>query len=262
MASNSSRTIKYALLFVNACVFVTGLVMLISGSIVQHKINTENLSRTIGGYATSSGSIICIVVGILVLGLGSLGIVASLRDDFKFMLVFGAGMTLICLLQLIAGVVGLSIKNSANFNQYVANVFDKEFKTNSTQKAERDQLQRLFMCCGWQSYHDYGVRSNYKELIPYSCCRHPSKEIKTKAFDKITKKVVYTLKQEAGKCDVANVTQIFTAGCNMKLTDATRTVIASSCTILVIFSLFSALSVVLTVLLAKNLRTSQGYVPE
>lgn len=52
------KATKYALLGLNAIVCLSGLVMLITGSVVQGEINANKMSRTIGGYSTSAGLIL------------------------------------------------------------------------------------------------------------------------------------------------------------------------------------------------------------
>lgn len=49
------KAAKYSLLVLNVIVCLSGLVMLITGSVVQGEINTQKMSRTIGGYSTSAG---------------------------------------------------------------------------------------------------------------------------------------------------------------------------------------------------------------
>ena len=83
--SGVTKVVKYSLLTLNVLIFCSGLIMLIAGSIVQHKINRESLSRTIGGYSTQSGSIICILFGIFIVLLAVLGIYSTVKDHFRFL---------------------------------------------------------------------------------------------------------------------------------------------------------------------------------
>lgn len=51
------KAAKYSLLLLNVIVCLSGLVMLITGSVVQGEINYNKMSRTIGGYSTSAGDL-------------------------------------------------------------------------------------------------------------------------------------------------------------------------------------------------------------
>jgi hypothetical protein len=150
-----TRAIKYSLVGLNALIFISGLVMLIAGSIVQGQINSQNLARTIGGYSLSAGSIICIIFGILVLIVSVFGMYSTIKDQHRFLILYGSFMTIVFLFQFITGVVGLSVRNSSKFNDYVSDTFKSEFVLNSTQPEERDVYQQRFKCCGWQSPKDY-----------------------------------------------------------------------------------------------------------
>jgi len=142
-------------------------------------------------------------------------------------------MSLIFLIQIITGITGLSVRNSANFNTYIENVFRHEFTGNSTTPNERDFYQKNFECCGWQSLKDYdnstdGVRARE------SCCIKP-------------------------KCDVNNPANLFQNGCNLKLIDASRFVIETACSILVTFSLLNLISIILSCILARQIRNGYQY---
>jgi hypothetical protein len=52
---NSIKVSKYILLVINIIVILSGLIMLITGSAIQAEINSQKMSKTIGGYSTTSG---------------------------------------------------------------------------------------------------------------------------------------------------------------------------------------------------------------
>jgi hypothetical protein len=43
-----TRCVKFSLIIVDIMIFISGLIMLIGGSAVQHQINSEYLAKTIG----------------------------------------------------------------------------------------------------------------------------------------------------------------------------------------------------------------------
>ena len=52
-----TRVLKFALIGTDVIICLSGLIMLIAGSVVQGQINTQKLARTIGGYSTTSGNL-------------------------------------------------------------------------------------------------------------------------------------------------------------------------------------------------------------
>ena len=253
--SGVTKVVKYSLLTLNVLIFCSGLIMLIAGSIVQHKINRESLSRTIGGYSTQSGSIICILFGIFIVLLAVLGIYSTVKDHFRFLIGYGVILSLVFVVQIVTGVTGLTVKNSAKFNDYVENVFAKEFRLNATavQQVERDKFQTLFQCCGWQSVNDYRYL-NETIIAPKSCCIRKPETIKQA---KKNKKAVRQV--QVAKCDTSNPDDLYKKSCNMKITDATRHIIEVACAILVIFAVLNLSSISLSFLLSKQIKSGYQY---
>lgn len=236
--SGMTKVAKYALLSLNVLIFASGLIMLIAGAVVQHKINTQNLSKTVGGYSTASGSIVCILFGIFILLLSVGGLFATMKDHYKFLICYAVILALLFLIQIVTGITGLSVKNSGRFNDYVERVFSGEFKFNSTRPRERDNFQVMFRCCGWQSVNDYRNQFNQLEA-PTSCCLRPPNATVT--------------------CNRNNPNDLFKSSCNMKITDATRYVIEVACSILVVFAILDLSSIVLSLLLSRQIRSGYQY---
>ena len=251
---NGTKILKYALLTVDVIILLSGLIMLIAGSgtttrmfnlinlpllivfifkVGQGTINNDKLSHTIGGYSTQAGTIICILFGLAIMGFGVVGIFATTKDNHALLVFYGSVMSLIFLIQIITGITGLSVRNSANFNSYVDNVFAAEFKINSTMSTERDFYQENFKCCGWKSFNDY-LSNEDKLQIPSSCC-----------IDKT--------------CDTTTGKNVFSNGCNVKLYDASRFVIETACSILVTFSLINLVSIILSFILSRQIRIGYQY---
>jgi hypothetical protein len=206
--------------------------MLIAGSVVQSQINSQKLARTIGGYSTTAGSVICIIFGIAVLLFGVFGLYSAIKDHHRFLTLYSIVMFVVFIIQFITGVVGLSVKNSSKFPTYVQNVFQSEFTLDTTAKVERDFYQKHFECCGWNGPIDYTVNGTFAP--PTSCCK-------------------------AQTCNVTNVNDLFDVGCAGKLTNASMKVIDSVCGILVAFAVFNAISIVLSVLHARQIKRGYQY---
>ena len=143
-------------------------------------------------------------------------------------------MSIIFLIQLITGIIGLSVRNSANFNTYVENVFKHEFVMDSTTPGERDFYQRNFACCGWQSLSDYMNSTTNVLNAPKSCCAKIG-------------------------CDTSKREELFQNGCNLKLIDASRLVIETACSILVTFSLINLISIIVSFVLARQIKNGYNY---
>jgi len=229
-----ARLIKYTLLITNAIIFISGLIMLIAGSVVQGQINSQNLSRTIGGYSTQAGSIICIIFGIVVMILSAFGLFATMKDQHRFLILFSSIMALVFLIQFVTGVIGLGVKNSAKFEGYVSDVFSSEFKFDEAQPVdnERDFFQQKFTCCGWNGPDDYNKNDTIK--APESCCKKP-------------------------QCATNNKENLFQDGCKTRITSESRRVIDVACGILVTFAIFNAFGIILSALHVYNIRSGYQY---
>lgn len=227
-----TRGVKLTLIATDVIICLSGLIMLIAGSVVQGQINTQKLARTIGGYSTTSGTVICIIFGIAVLLFGMFGLYAAVKDHHRFLVIYSVIMTVVFIVQFITGVVGLSVKNSSNFATYVDNTFSSEFVVNSTASTERDFYQQHFGCCGWINSTDYmvGIVLN----APESCCK-------------------------VKNCVTSNSSALFETGCRIKIQDASRKVIDVACGILVTFSVFNFISILLSLILSRQIKNGYQY---
>ena len=174
------------------------------------------------------GSIICIILGIAVLLFGLFGLFAAIKDHHRFLVLYSILMFTVFIIQFIPGVVGLSVKNSSKFGNYVSNVFQSEFVVNSTAEVERDFYQQYFRCCGWVSFSDYN------KTIPDSCCK-------------------------TTKCDTNTEALIFTDACGPKITSASKHVIDVACGILVTFAIFNFISIALSLMMSRQIKNGYHY---
>ena len=145
-------------------------------------------------------------------------------------------MSIVFIIQFITGIVGLSVKNDGSFPANVASIFKPSFAPNK-EIFETNFFQQHFKCCGWNSYTDYsnGGVNNYS--IPTSCC-------------------------SASNCTEATINQnpsqlVFAIGCQDILVQTFSKVIEGACGILVAMSLINLISILLSIVLARYIKS--GY---
>ena len=54
-SAKCAKAIKLSLVITDVIITLSGMIMLIAGSVIQAQINTQRLARTIGGFSTASG---------------------------------------------------------------------------------------------------------------------------------------------------------------------------------------------------------------
>ena len=230
-----TKGVKYSLVITDIIICLSGIIMLIAGSVVQGQINSNGLAKTIGGYSTTSGSVICIIFGIAVLLFGAFGLYAALRDHHRFLTLYAVAMFVVFIIQFITGVVGLSVKNSSKFTTYVENVFAADFTLNSPNAGERDFFQTNYKCCGWKGSENY---LNGTELeAPPSCC-DPGKN---------------------KNCTGSVKADLFQDNCGSKIIDASKRVIEAACGILVTFAIFNFISILLSLFMSRQIKSGYQY---
>lgn len=177
------------------------------------------------------GSVVCIIFGILTLLVSIFGLYSTAKDQRRFLFVYGLFLSILFLIQFITGVAGLGTKNSSKFNSLVEGIFEKEFTLNTTHPSERDFYQSHFKCCGWKSLNDYMVSGTLN--APKSCCINQA------------------------TCDTSSKSNLYDSFCNIKIIDASKSVIDITCGVLVTFSLFSLFTAILSFL--QYHRITRGY---
>jgi cytochrome b subunit of formate dehydrogenase len=55
MSATFARYIKFSLVITDLIICLSGLIMLITGSVIQGQLNSQYLAKTIGGYSTTAG---------------------------------------------------------------------------------------------------------------------------------------------------------------------------------------------------------------
>ncbi|KAI7791769.1 tetraspanin-33 [Triplophysa rosa] len=171
-----SPVVKYLLFFFNVIFWIIALVLISIGvysRIVKHETALACL--------TIDPALLLMIVGIMMFFITFCGCVGSLRENICLLQTFCICLTIIFLLQLVAGVLGFVFSDRAR-----GKVTDM---VNSAIKHYRDDLdlqnlidygQKQFNCCGGISYMDWSQNmyfncskenpSKERCSVPYSCC--------------------------------------------------------------------------------------------
>lgn len=237
-----SKCLRYSLIFLQVLAFIFGLIMVIAGSVIQSKITTNSLARTVGGYSLTAGAVICIIFGLFVLAMSLFGLYATINDHHRFLVIYAGFMSVVFVIQFITGITGLSVYHSAKFNTYIEDVFEAEFKPNATvADNESNNYQSNLHCCGWEDFNSWKVNTTGSAFfdIPKSCCKNET------------------------DCDLTNPdeatwkSKIYSVGCKSKIMPLVKDIIEVVCGILVAFSVFNFIGIITSVVISNKLRT--GY---
>jgi hypothetical protein len=146
-------------------------------------------------------------------------------------------MSLVFVIQFITGIVGLSVKNDGSYPANVANALEPSFARKNDTPATTNFYQRHFKCCGWNNYKDYIKNS---VIIPESCCKIANCNI-------------------IAANGTVNESLINTDGCKDNLVTTIKQVIEGACGILVTMSIFNLISISLSILLARQIKSGYQY---
>jgi len=230
-----SKWMKYALMGLHVIALIFGLIMLIAGSVTQSRIDNQQMARTVGGYSTQAGSIICIIFGLVVIVMSFFGMWATMKNNRRALIFYIVVMCIVFVIQFITGVTGLSTMHSTKFHNTVEDMFKAQFNVNTTNSTlESDFYQEKLHCCGWASWKDWEDLSKEDLGVPKTCFMDESKYKNSTNADTIA----------------ANVWQ---TGCHEKLISAVETIIEVACGVLVAFSLFNFVGIVMAAMWAKKL---------
>ena len=229
--SAMTKFIKYSLIVIDVIIFLSGLIMTISGCVIQAQNNSELLIKSIGVYSMQSGSIICIIFGLIIVTLSIFSIFSGFKDHYRFLNYFAIALFVIFVIQFITGVTGLSVRNSSDFDSMLEEIFALEMKINSTNIKERDPYQVIFQCCGWKDVNDYRLTNGTLEA-PKSCCKNQT------------------------ICNTSNSSELFTVSCESKIKSAFQAFIQVACAILYA-AFFIFFSILLSCFLSQQVKV--GY---
>lgn len=232
-----AKLVKFSLVIIDVIIFLSGLIMLIAGSVVQYQINSQIVGvSTVDGYSVQSGSIICIIFGLVILLLSLFGVFSTFKNHHRFLNYYAIILSLVFIIQFITGVTGLSVRNSSKFESWIRDSVASELKTNSTNPSNRDFYQRTFKCCGWTNYTDYENADKNLEA-PKSCCNS----------------------EKTCEEPVKDGALVYQNGCSKAIVNSYQTVIQVACAILVTFSMLNLMSIVLSCCLVRQIKHGYQY---
>lgn len=136
---------------------------------------------------TVDPALILMVVGILMFFITFCGCVGSLRENICLLQTFCIFLTIIFLLQLVAGVLGFVFSDKARGK--VTDMFDnaiRHYRDDIDLQNLIDYGQKQFNCCGGISFMDWSKNmyfncsdnnpSRERCSVPFSCCLHAKEE--------------------------------------------------------------------------------------
>ncbi|XP_016344799.1 tetraspanin-33-like isoform X1 [Sinocyclocheilus anshuiensis] len=171
-----SPAVKYLLFFFNMIFWVIALILISIGvysRIVKHETALACL--------TVDPALLLMIVGILMFFITFCGCVGSLRENICLLQTFCIVLTIIFLLQLVAGVLGFVFSDKARGK--VTEMVDsaiKNYRDDIDLQNLIDYGQKQFNCCGGISYLDWSQNmyfncskenpSRERCSVPFSCC--------------------------------------------------------------------------------------------
>ncbi|XP_026064844.1 tetraspanin-33-like [Carassius auratus] len=171
-----SPAVKYLLFFFNMIFWVIALILISIGvysRIVKHETALACL--------TVDPALLLMIVGILMFFITFCGCVGSLRENICLLQTFCIILTIIFLLQLVAGVLGFVFSDKAlgKVTKMVNNAI-KHYRDDIDLQNLIDYGQKQFNCCGGISYLDWSQNmyfncskenpSTERCSVPFSCC--------------------------------------------------------------------------------------------
>ncbi|XP_050964313.1 tetraspanin-33 [Labeo rohita] len=171
-----SPVVKYLLFFFNMIFWVIALILISIGvysRIVKHETALACL--------TVDPALLLMIVGIIMFLITFCGCVGSLRENICLLQTFCIILTIIFLLQLVAGILGFVFSDKARgrVTEMVGNAI-KHYRDDMDLQNLIDYGQKQFNCCGGISYMDWSQNmyfncsdenpSTERCSVPFSCC--------------------------------------------------------------------------------------------
>lgn len=227
------------LIITNAVVGLLGLAVLILGSWAQ--VNGRQYFDIVDNASEFTGvGILLIVVGLFVMILGIIGVIGGIFATTVFgRITLGLYAVVLALLILceIAGGIAAGVKRG-DLNNLFTNNAKRTFNesiSDPSKEATWDTAQRLFHCCGVESYRDYQPLLK-NDSVPASCCYQNLTELQCN-----TARLNVTADEAAG---------IFKKGCIPVLIDGVDTYLGAIAAGGIIFGLFQIFGVVMACFVA------------
>jgi len=147
---------------------IAGLSLLITGS-VAHRHASQFAEIT--GHSVMSGAGFIIALGVIIIILSVLGFVGAYKNRLGLLQIFIGSLFIIILLQLIAVIVGFTLRNKADaqLHDKLINSLPAYAGQNSVVVTEWNRLQQRWSCCGVDNSTDW-TRIAKLPTPPKSCC--------------------------------------------------------------------------------------------
>ena len=181
--SEVSLCVKYILFSFNIIFWLVGGFILCIGLWARVAYINENNSLDVFGSWDVDPAIIFIFIGIVTFLLGFCGFIGALRENICLLKFFSISLSIICFLQLTAGILGFVYRQKIK-GFVIEKLQDTiiRYRSNTNLKEIIDYSQKTFKCCGLRNYKDWreNVYFNCTQQqqqvseacsVPYSCCK-------------------------------------------------------------------------------------------
>ncbi|XP_071877332.1 CD63 antigen-like [Bombus fervidus] len=158
------RCIKYLLCAVNSLFVLTGIMIISIGTTIYAVY--EDFSHFLDPSYFSPATLL-IVVGIFVFIIAFLGCCGALRESTCMVLVFAVSLSLVLVLELIAGIAAYALQDGIkDLLADKINATMHQYENNDEARSAIDFLQSRLYCCGYNGHEDWEEQGM---TIPSSC---------------------------------------------------------------------------------------------
>uniref|UniRef100_A0A8C4QCY4 Tetraspanin n=2 Tax=Eptatretus burgeri TaxID=7764 RepID=A0A8C4QCY4_EPTBU len=162
------KIVKYLLFVFNFLFWISGLILIIIGAVVQSKVGG---SRELGHNVGSGAPILLIIVGSVIFIVAFFGCCGAVRESRCMLGTFIGLLVIILIVEIAAAIAALVYKDKVK--GLVDVQLKKSLKTYPKQNKKMiDDLQQNMQCCGAAGYKDYEDLPEWltKNDVPKSCC--------------------------------------------------------------------------------------------
>jgi len=158
MAQEGTATcIKYLMFIFNFLFWLSGLALIIVGSIIKSKYG-DYLSYGDEGSQFTSVSVFIIIVGVIVFVIGFLGCCGAVKENYCMVTTFAILLGIVFILEIVAGALGFAYRKKveAQVDQSLKDAVGKyDNKDQPGAQKLLDWAQHKFECCGVVGAGDY-----------------------------------------------------------------------------------------------------------
>lgn len=157
MVEKSGSVIKYLMFIFNFIFWLSGIALIIIGSVIKSKYG-DYLSYGDEGSKFTSVPVFIIIVGVIVFVIGFLGCCGAVKENYCMVTTFAILLAIIFILEIIAGALGFAYRKKVE-DQVDKSLKDAVYKyDNADQPGAKELLdwaQERFECCGTYGSNDY-----------------------------------------------------------------------------------------------------------